>query len=68
MGIALVLKAWTVKVEEHLVLDSRARNCILPLGRIGFVARGLVFLTIGFSLFMPRFTPIPRRLEGSRER
>jgi hypothetical protein len=64
LGIALVLKAWTVKVEEHLALDGPARLWILPLGRIGFVARGLVFLTVGVFLLYAAIYSDAREARG----
>jgi hypothetical protein len=63
-GIALFIKAWTARVEEHLALDRRARSWILPLGRIGFLARGLVFVVVGAFLVYAAIYSDPHEARG----
>ncbi|WP_245422400.1 DUF1206 domain-containing protein [Alsobacter soli] len=46
-GIGAGWKAWTAKFTEHLSLDQKARTWVLPLGRIGYAARAVVFVLIG---------------------
>jgi hypothetical protein len=46
-GLAFIAKAWRGNVAERLSLPGDKRDWIVTLGRMGFVARGVVFLMIG---------------------
>lgn len=46
-GIAFVGRAWKGDVAKHLHYSRHQRGWVVPLGRAGFAARGVVFLIIG---------------------
>jgi hypothetical protein len=46
-GIAFLGRAWKGDVTKHLRYSPHQRGWVVPLGRAGFAARGIVFLIIG---------------------
>jgi hypothetical protein len=51
-GLAFSWKAWRGNVTERLSLPADKRDWIVTLGRMGFAARGVVFLMIGGFLVL----------------
>jgi len=51
-GLAFIVRAWRGNVTEHLSLPSDKRDWIVTLGRMGFAARGIVFVLIGGFLVL----------------
>jgi hypothetical protein len=51
-GLAFIWKAWRGNVTERLSLPTDKRDWIVTLGRMGFAARGVVFLMIGGFLVL----------------
>ena len=51
-GLAFIVKAWRGNVTERLSLPVDKRDWIVTLGRMGFAARGVVFLMIGGFLIL----------------
>jgi hypothetical protein len=51
-GLAFIWKAWRGNVTERLSLPADKRDWIVTLGRMGFAARGIVFLMIGGFLVL----------------
>jgi hypothetical protein len=51
-GLAFIWKAWRGNVTERLSLPADKRDWIVTLGRMGFAARGVVFLMIGGFLVL----------------
>ena len=47
VGIAFLAKGWRGKVTEHLVCSRDVARWAVPAGRLGFGARGVVFLIMG---------------------
>ena len=50
VGIQQFRKAWTLKFLRHLKPEARDRPWVAWLGRLGFAARGAVFLTVAWLL------------------
>jgi hypothetical protein len=50
VGIQQFRKAWSLKFLRHLKPEAARRGWVAWLGRIGFTARGIVFLVIGWLL------------------
>ena len=46
-GIGFIVKGWRGRVTEHLVCSRDVARWAVPAGRLGFGARGVVFLIIG---------------------
>ncbi|MEE1656821.1 DUF1206 domain-containing protein [Microvirga sp. CF3062] len=46
-GLAFIMKAWRGRVADRLSLPSDKRGWFVSIGRMGFAARGVVFLMIG---------------------
>jgi hypothetical protein len=46
-GVAFAVKAWRGKVTEHLACSRDVARWAVPMGRLGFAARGIVFVVIG---------------------
>jgi Domain of Unknown Function (DUF1206) len=51
-GIAFALKAWRGNVAERLAVPDDKRHWVVSLGRLGFAARGVVFVLIGGFLIL----------------
>ena len=46
-GLAFMARGWRGSVTDYLVLPAEARVWAVRLGRLGFIARGAVFVLIG---------------------
>lgn len=51
-GLAFLARGWRGNVTDYLALPAEARRWALPLGRVGFAARGVVFVLIGGFLVL----------------
>jgi uncharacterized membrane protein len=49
-GIGIALKGLSKSFEKDLAVRGQLRRWVVPLGRLGFMARGLVFLIVGVFL------------------
>jgi len=47
VGIAFLRKGWRGTVTDHLAVSGEVRRWAVPLGRLGYAARGVVFVLIG---------------------
>ncbi|ACA15101.1 protein of unknown function DUF1206 [Methylobacterium sp. 4-46] len=52
VGLALVVKGWKGDVLQRLAPPETVRRWAVPLGRLGFAARGVVFVLIGGFLVL----------------
>lgn len=52
VGLGFLKKGWAGDVLRHLSLPSQAHRWAVPVGRLGFAARGIVFALIGGFLVL----------------
>ncbi|WP_137177118.1 DUF1206 domain-containing protein [Roseomonas sp. AR75] len=62
IGLAMARKAWTASFRRELAGD--APSWVIPLGRLGFAARAIVFLVIGGFLLVAAWTSNPDQARG----
>jgi hypothetical protein len=46
-GLGFAMRGWRGNVTDYLALSPNTRRWAVPLGRLGFAARGVVFVVIG---------------------
>lgn len=63
-GLALGWKGWHGEVAKRLSLSSEQRRWAVPLGRAGYLARGLVFVIIGGFLLVAALQADPAEAKG----
>ena len=63
-GIAIGSKAFKPEWEQRLALTSSAKGWVRPVARIGFVARGVVFVLIGGFLVLAAIDANPGEAHG----
>ncbi len=63
-GLAFIWKAWRGNVAERLSLPADKRDWIVTLGRMGFAARGVVFLMIGGFLILAAIRASSSQVHG----
>jgi hypothetical protein len=63
-GLALGWKGWQGDVAKRLSLTSEQRRWAVPLGRAGYLARGLVFVVIGSFLLLAALQADPAEAKG----
>jgi hypothetical protein len=51
-GLAFLRKGWRGDVTQYLALSSDAHRWVVPLGRLGYAGRGVVFVLIGGFLIL----------------
>lgn len=66
VGVGAVFggKAWRGDVAAHLSLPPDTRQWVVPLGRLGFAARGLVFAMIGGFLILAAYHSASSQVHG----
>ena len=63
-GIGVGVKGWKGTFAERLALDHNTRRWVIPLGRLGFMARALVFMIIGGFLVLAALHANARDAKG----
>ena len=63
-GLGFMWKAWRGDVAARLSLPSDKREWFVSLGRMGFAARGVVFVIIGGFLILAAFHSSSSEVQG----
>jgi hypothetical protein len=63
-GIGIGLKGWKASFGDGLALTPAAERWVLPMGRLGFLARGLVFVLVGAFLALAALHEAPGEARG----
>ena len=63
-GIANGVRGWTASFASRLALDGSARRWAVLMGRVGFLARGVVFLLMGAFLILAAVHVNAREAKG----
>jgi Domain of Unknown Function (DUF1206) len=63
-GIGIAVKGLTASFEKDLAMQGEARRWIVPLGRLGFMARGLIFGIVGVFLIFAAVDADPGEARG----
>ncbi len=63
-GLGFIWLAWTGQVMKHLVCDAQTARWAVVLGRLGFAARGVVFVMIGGFLVLAAIRSNSAQVKG----
>jgi hypothetical protein len=63
-GLAMIAKGWTAGFRRDLVCDAATARWVVPLGRVGYIARGVVFGVIGTFLVIAAWQADPSEAKG----
>ncbi|GJE04681.1 DUF1206 domain-containing protein [Methylobacterium isbiliense] len=64
VGAAFLLKGWKGDVLQRLMPPAEVRQWAVPMGRLGFAARGVVFVLIGGFLILAAFQSTSSDVKG----
>jgi hypothetical protein len=63
-GLGMAHKAWSGSFARHLAYDRATATWVMPLGRLGYAARAVVFLVIGGFLVLAAYQADPSEAHG----
>ena len=63
-GLGMAHKAWSGSFTRHLACDRATATWVMPLGRLGYAARAVVFLVIGGFLVLAAYQADPSEAHG----
>ncbi len=63
-ALGMAHKAWKASFTRHLSCDAATARWVVPLGRAGYAARGIVFLIIGAFLVIAAYQSDPSEAIG----
>ncbi|WP_043361371.1 DUF1206 domain-containing protein [Belnapia sp. F-4-1] len=63
-GLGMAYKAWSASFARHLACNGATATWVMPLGRLGYAARGIVFLIIGGFLMLAAYHTNPSTTHG----
>jgi hypothetical protein len=63
-GLGMAHKAWSGSFARHLACDRAKATWVMPLGRLGYAARGVVFVVIGGFLVLAAYHTDPSESHG----
>ncbi|HWL81696.1 MAG TPA: DUF1206 domain-containing protein [Roseomonas sp.] len=64
VGVGMLAMAWKRTFTRHLRCPGDAARWVVPLGQIGFAARGVVFLIIGGFVIIAAWQSDPNEVRG----
>ncbi|ACL56581.1 DUF1206 domain-containing protein [Methylobacterium nodulans] len=64
VGFAFLLKGWKGDVLQRLAPPAEVRRWAVPMGRLGFAARGVVFVLVGVFLVLAAIQSSSREAKG----
>jgi hypothetical protein len=64
IGVTMLSWAWRGSFAKHLDCHGTAASWVMPLGRTGFAARGVVFVVIGIFLALAAWHSNPNEVQG----
>lgn len=67
IGLGFLRKGWAGDVLRHLALPAHAHGWAVPMGRLGFAARGVVFALIGGFLVLAAVQSSSAQVKGLGE-
>jgi hypothetical protein len=63
-GLGMAWKAWTASFTRHLACGPDQARWLVPLGRVGYAARAVVFVLIGAFLAIAAYRSDPSEARG----
>jgi Domain of Unknown Function (DUF1206) len=63
-GVGIAIRGLRASFERDLEVPRQVRRWVVPLGRLGFMARGLVFVIVGVFLVNAAVDANPREARG----
>lgn len=63
-GLGTAWKGWTASFRRRLAIDTDAARWVAPIGRVGHLARGLVFVLAGGFLMLAALHANAREVRG----
>jgi hypothetical protein len=63
-GLVMIWTGWKASFRRHLECDARTARWVIPLGRVGHAARGVVFCVIGIFLLIAAWQADPSEAKG----
>ncbi|MBL6456303.1 DUF1206 domain-containing protein [Belnapia sp. T6] len=63
-GLGMMVKAWSASFARRLACEAATARWVIPLGRLGYAARGIVFLLVAGFLLLAAYRTDPSEAHG----